>query len=90
MLSPFLASPPKTPIPSLLPLLTNPPILASLYWHLPILGHQAFSGPGASHLIDVPQRPPSATYVAGFMGPSMHTLWVVVYSLGALGVLVGS
>ena len=29
-------------------------------------------------------RSSSATYVAGAMGPSMHTLWLIVYCLGAL------
>ena len=48
MLSPFLVSPPKPPIPSSLPLLTNLPTPAFLSWHFPILGHQAFSGPRAS------------------------------------------
>jgi hypothetical protein len=33
-------------------------------------------------------RPSSATYVPGAMGPSMCTLWLVVYFLGALGSLV--
>jgi hypothetical protein len=34
-------------------LLTNPPTPASLSWHSPTLGHQAFSGPRASPPIDV-------------------------------------
>jgi hypothetical protein len=29
-------------------------------------------------------RPSSATYPPGVMGPSMCTLWLVIYSLGAL------
>jgi hypothetical protein len=33
--------------------------------------------------------PSSATYAAGAMGPSMCTLWLVVWSLGALRDLVG-
>ena len=33
-----------------------------------------------------PARPSSATYVAGAMSPSMCTLWLVVQSLGAVGV----
>jgi hypothetical protein len=40
------------PIPSPLPLLTNPPTLPSWPWHSPILGHRAFTGPMASLLID--------------------------------------
>jgi hypothetical protein len=32
----------------------------------------------------------SATYAARATSPSMYTLWLVVQSLGALGVLVGS
>jgi hypothetical protein len=34
-------------------------------------------------------RPSSATYAAEAMGPSRCPLWLVVYSLGALGDLVG-
>jgi hypothetical protein len=37
-----------------------------------------------------PTRPYSATYTNGAVGPSMCTLLLVVQSLGALGVLVGS
>ena len=33
-------------------------------------------------------KPSSATYAAGAMGPSMCPLWLVVWSLGALGVVV--
>jgi hypothetical protein len=40
------------PIPSPSPLLTNTPTPASLSWHPPILGHQVFTGPRASPLID--------------------------------------
>ena len=43
----------KPLIPSPLPLLTNPPTSASLSWHSPTLGHQAFSGSRASPPIDV-------------------------------------
>jgi hypothetical protein len=43
MVSPFLISPPKTPIPSLLSLLTNSPTPASLFWHSPTLGHRLSS-----------------------------------------------
>jgi hypothetical protein len=53
MLSPFLVSPPKTPYPVSLTLLTNPPTPASLSWNYPTLGHRAFSGPRASPLIDI-------------------------------------
>ena len=40
------------PIPSLLHLLINLPILACLSWHSPTLGHWAFTGPRASLSID--------------------------------------
>ena len=53
MLSTFLVSPPSPPIPYPLPLLTNPPTLASLSWHPTTLGHQAFTGPRSSPPIDV-------------------------------------
>jgi hypothetical protein len=49
----------KPPIPSPLPLLlwgcspTHAPTPTSLTWHSPTLGHQAFTGPRASPLIDV-------------------------------------
>ena len=39
-------------------LLTNPPTPASLAWHSPVLGHQAFTGPRASPSIDVQQGHP--------------------------------
>jgi hypothetical protein len=52
MLSLFLVSPLKTPIPSPVPLLTNPPISASWPWQSPILGHRTFTGPKTSHSID--------------------------------------
>lgn len=41
-------SPLKTPIPSPLPLLTNPPTPTSLSWHSPTLGHRASIRPRAS------------------------------------------
>ena len=34
-------------------------------------------------------RPSSTTYAAGAVGPSMYNLWLVVYSLRALGCLIG-
>jgi hypothetical protein len=52
MLSPFLVSPPKTPYPLPLPLLTNPSTPASWPWHSPILGQRTFTGPRASPPID--------------------------------------
>ena len=58
MLSLFLVSPPKILFLYPLPLLTNPPTPASLSWHSPTLGHQAFTRPRASPLIDVPQGHP--------------------------------
>jgi hypothetical protein len=42
----------KSPIPSPIPLLTNPPTPASWPWHSSTLGHKAFTGPRASHPID--------------------------------------
>jgi hypothetical protein len=50
MLSPFLASPPKTPY--LLPPALQPTHSHSWSWHSPILGHRAFTGPRASPPID--------------------------------------
>jgi hypothetical protein len=72
----------KPPMPSPLPLLTNPPTPASLSWHCPTLGYQAFTGPRASPPIDVPQG-----------HPLLHMQlepWVPpCVLLGALGDLVG-
>jgi hypothetical protein len=78
MLSPFLVSPSKTFIPSLLPR----PILAFPYTGMSSLHRTK----GLSSFL----RPSSATHVSGAMGPSMCTLWLVVYSLGDLLLLVGS
>jgi hypothetical protein len=47
MFSPFLFSPQKPPIPSPLPLLTNPPTPALFFWQSPTLGPQTFTGPRA-------------------------------------------
>ena len=43
MLSPFLVSPPKSPIPYPLALFPNPLIPTSWPWHSPILGHRTFT-----------------------------------------------
>jgi len=52
MTSPFLVSPLKIPLPSLLPLLYNPPTTTSWLCQAPILGHKTFPGPRASPPID--------------------------------------
>jgi hypothetical protein len=49
---PFHRFPSNPPYSIPTPLLTNPPSPASLSWHFPTLGHQAFSGPSASPPID--------------------------------------
>jgi hypothetical protein len=51
----------------------------------PTLRHQAFPRTKgcSSHLC--PTRPSSATYAAGVMGPSMSTLWLMVWSLEVQG-----
>ena len=53
ILFPHFPSTTTTPIPSLLPLPTNPPTTASLSWHSPTLG--PITSPRASPLLDVPQ-----------------------------------
>ena len=58
MLSPFFISTPNAPILTHLPLLTNPPTPASLFWHSHMLEHRAFKRPTSSPLIDVPQGHP--------------------------------
>jgi hypothetical protein len=50
MLSPFLFSPQKSPIPS--PPSYQPTYSHSWSWHAPILGHRTFTGPRASIPID--------------------------------------
>ena len=52
MLSPFLVFPPKTPMASLLPLLTNPSTPASRPWHSPTLGLRALPEPRTSSIDD--------------------------------------
>ena len=48
----FISLSQKSSIPSLIPLLTNPPTPASWPWYSPILGHRTFTGPRASPPID--------------------------------------
>jgi hypothetical protein len=45
MLSPFLDSPQKIPYPLHPPPTPQPTHSHSWYWHSPILGHRAFTGP---------------------------------------------
>jgi hypothetical protein len=93
MLSLFQVLHLKTPIRPLSLLLwgcspMHPPTLASLPWYCTTLGHQTFTKPRTSPPIDAQQVSSSATYVAGAMDSSTCTLWLVVYSLGALRSLV--
>jgi len=67
-----------------------PPTPASPPWHFPTLGHQPFTGPRASPPTNVWQgHPLLLMHMAGAVGSSTCTFWLVVYSLGALGALVG-
>ena len=102
ILSPILVSPLKTPIPSPLPMLTNPSTPASLSWHSSTLGHQAFTRPRAFPPIDVqqdhpllhmqlePRVPPCVLFCCWF---SLWELWgfwlvhIVVPPMGLQGVL---
>jgi hypothetical protein len=86
MFSPFQVSPLETPYPTLPPpasmrVLLHPPthIPTPTFpsWYSLTLGHGRLSGP----------RRASATYATGAMGHSMCTLWLVVQSQGAPGVL---
>jgi hypothetical protein len=92
--SPLLAKPPIPLPPPPASVRVLPPTPASLPWHSPTLGHRTFIGPKTSAPIDDLEGYicgcyiSSATYVAGAMGLSMCTLWLVVYSMGALGDLV--
>jgi len=77
MLSPFLVSHSEIPYPMELPPGGCSPSLPPVSWPSPTLGHPALIGPKASPTTDA-QRPSSATYVAGAMGHSVCTLWLVV------------
>jgi hypothetical protein len=89
VISPFLFTPPPTS-PSLP--CSYPPLC--LYEGAPPPTHPLQPHPssipyaGPSSLLPFPWcqiRPSSATYVSGVLAPSMYTLWLVVYSPGALG-----
>ena len=89
ILSPFLISPPKIPLshPSSL---TNPPSPASLFWHSPTLGHQAFIRPRASSPSDVPQvHPLLHMWLETGVLPCVPFGWCLVPGSSG-GVLVGS
>jgi hypothetical protein len=89
MLSPFLVSPLKTPIPSSVSLFTNPLTLASWLWHYLILGHRNFTGPRASPPIDdqlghpllhmqlEPQVPPCVFFGWWFSPRELWRYWLV-------------
>jgi hypothetical protein len=83
MLSPFPSTwffegPPPPTYHSCLPALTFPYTGASSFHKTKVLSFHW-----------CPTRPSSATYGAGAMSPSTSTLWLVIYSLGALEYLVG-
>lgn len=85
---------PFFPSPYPLPLLWRcsqslPSTPTSTHWHYPTLEKWVFIGPRSSSPIDARQMLSSATYTAGAMGPSICTLWLVVWSLGALGNQIG-
>jgi hypothetical protein len=88
MLSNFLFSPPKTPYPIPLPLLSNTPTHASMSWHSPTLRLWAFSGLRAS--------PPNDEHLGHPLLHMQLDLWIpacvhVGYLvLGTVGILVGS
>jgi hypothetical protein len=79
----------KPPIPSPLPLLTNPPIPASWPWHFSILGHRTFTGPRAPPPIDdwlghpllhmqlEPQVPPCVLFGWWFSPKELLRYWLV-------------
>ena len=94
MLSHFPVSPPETPYPippQLLlwlcsPTCPNTPAshqVIPLHWGMELLRSKGLS----SHWC--PTRTSSAIYASEAMGPSMWTLWLLVYILEALGALVG-
>jgi hypothetical protein len=93
MLFSFLVSSPKSPIPPSFPCLQKgaPPLtcpLCPIVLAFPYTGTLSLQGTKGLQSHWCATRPPSATYVAGTLGP-MCILWLVVESLGALGDLVG-
>ena len=95
MLFPFLLSPLETPYP-ILPNTASVRVLPHPPTHscLPILAFPYIRASSLHRAQDLsshwcPTRQSSATYAAGAMGPSIYTLWLVVWSLGALEGLVG-
>ena len=90
MLSPFLVSSLKTPY-----LLLPHPAHQSTHTCFLAMAFP-YTGTKTLHRINGlsshwwTTRSSSATYVAGAMSPTMCTLWLVILSLGALGVLVSS
>ena len=97
MLSPFWVSLLLTPYPIHFPVLlwllwgcfpihlptpTSPPYIPLLWGIEPLEDQEPF-------LSMIPDKASSAIYAAGAMVPSMCTPWLVVYSLGTLGGLVG-
>jgi hypothetical protein len=94
MLSLILVStpPPKItyPLPTP-PLLINPPTLASLPWHSPILGHRTFAGPRASPPIDNKLGNPLLyIQLEPWDPPCVFFGWWFKTSQGALEILVSS
>jgi hypothetical protein len=71
----------KLPIASPIPLLTNPPTPATLSWHSLHWGLEPSQDNGPF----LPLKTSSTTYAPGATIPSLYTLWLVAYSLGALG-----
>jgi hypothetical protein len=99
MLSPFLVSPLKIPYPLPPPPAHQPTHSHSWSWHSPTLGHRAFTGPRASHPIDVrlshpllhlqlePQVPPCVLYGWWFSSWELWGYWLVDIDVPPMGLL---
>jgi len=66
---------------------SHPPTPTSPHWHSLLLGKSSLHRTKA--FSESQTMPSSATYVAGAVGLSVCTVWLVVWSLEALGCLVG-
>jgi hypothetical protein len=83
MLSPLSVSPLNPPIPSSTPVSMRVLLYPPTHSHLTALAFPYTVALGLQRNNALPShwcptRPSSATYAAGAMGPSMHTLWLVL------------
>jgi hypothetical protein len=97
MLSPFLVSLLKIPIPSPLLLISNPPTSVSWSWHSPILGHRTYTEPRTSPPMDdqlghtlqhmqLEPRVPPCIFLDWWFSPSeLYGYWLVHIVISPMG-----